>query len=338
MPRAPNIYNTSPYPVDPAFSIIGQNLATALFGDPEMAAQAQARRAQVERERAAAGYDIERTRGERDINDARMGWSSLGLPGMIARGNPGDFTPEAYNKGMAGLQLLREAGVAIPGMDVAPPSDVGSVTGLFGPGAPSEAAPAVAQPAMTETQARLLGAILGNAPTVTTAYTEKQGDDYQAADLKNKSDMNDADNRTSIQMNREDNAAVTGRIRLRGAGGGGAPPGPKADKPEKAPKPEKARDVTAPALKAIEGRIAALRPDLKSMSPAAFNAAVRRATEIFQVTGNPISSADRAIDEVVTETRAPKTFFGLRGGQLQYGVRQTPQADTGWGSPVEDNR
>lgn len=337
MPRAPNIYNTSPYPVDPAFSVIGQNLATALFGDPEMAAQADARRAQVERERAAAGYDIERTRGERDINDARMGWSSLGLPGMIARGNPGDFTPEAYNKGMAGLQLLREAGVAIPGMDAAPPSDVGSVAGLFGPGAPAapEAAP---RPAMTETQARLLGAILGNAPTVTTAYTEAQGDDYQAANLKNLFDMNRDDNETLILNNREDNAAVTGRIRLRGAGGGGGPPGPKPDKPEKAPKPEKARDVTAPALKAIEGRIKALRPDLKSMGPAAFNAAMRRATEIFQLTGNPISAADQAIDEVVTETRTPKTFFGMRGGELQYGVRQRPQADTGWGSPVEDNR
>lgn len=324
MPRAPNIYNTSPYPVDPAFSVIGQNLATALFGDPEMAAQADARRAQVERERAAAGYDIERTRGERDINDARMGWSSLGLPGMIARGNPGDFTPEAYNKGMAGLQLLREAGVAIPGMDAAPPSDVGSVAGLFGPGAPAapEAAP---PPAMTETQARLLGAILGNAPTVTTAYTEAQGDDYQAADLKNKFDMNEADNRTSIQMNREDNIAATGRIRLRGAGGGGAPPGPKPDKPEKAPAPPKVRDVSKAALDAIAARIAALRPDLKAAGPAAFNAALRRGTEIFQTTGNPIAAADMAVSEVVGERRVKDGFLGL-GSKLEYFPKTTQSA------------
>ena len=337
MPRVPNIYNSSPYPIDPAFSVIGQNLATALFGDPEMAAQSQLRRAQMEREQAAAGFDVERTRGVRDVNDARVGWSSLGLPGIIARGNPDDFTPEAFNKGMAGLQFLREAGVAIPGMDTAPPSDVGSVAGLFGPGTPAapEAAP---QPAMTETQARLLGAILGNAPTVTTAYTETQGDDYQAADLKNKSDMNDADNLTSQRINDADNAAVTGRIRLRGGGGSPGPRPAPDPKPEKPGKPEKARDVTAPALKAMGERIEALRPDLKSMGPAAFNAAVRRATEIFQITGNPISAADQAIDEVVTETRAPKTFFGMRGGELQYGVRQRPQADTGWGSPVENKR
>jgi hypothetical protein len=184
MARAPNIYNTNPYPVDPAFAMIGQNLGTALFGNPEMAAQAKLRRAQAEAQAAAAGYDTERTRGERDINDARVAWSNLGVPGAIARGNPGDFTPNAYVEGMAGLEFLRAAGVAVPGMEAAPASDVGSMTGLFG-GSPAEAAPAV-QPALTETQARLLGAILGNAPTVTTAYTEAQGDDYQAADLANK--------------------------------------------------------------------------------------------------------------------------------------------------------
>jgi hypothetical protein len=196
------------------------------------------------------------------------------------------------------------------------------VAGLFG-GSPAEAAP-VSLPAMTETQARLLGAIQGIAPTVTTAYTEKQGDDYQAATLKNLFDMNDADNQTSERNNDADNAAAFGRLRLRGGGDGPGPgarpdPAPKDDKPVK---PEKPVNVSTAVVKSIADRIGAIRPDLKELGPAAYNAAVRRATEIYQATGNPIASADRAVSEVVGERRVKDGFLGM-GSKLEYFSKPT---------------
>lgn len=319
MARAPNIYNTNPYPVDPAFALIGQNLGTALFGDPEMAAQAKLRRAQAEAQAAAAGYDTERTRGERNINDARERWATFGVPGAIFQGNPGDATPEALMKGLAGLQLLASAGVQVPG--TMPQSDVGMIAGIPGLGESPDAATAPVAPPIDETSSRLLGAILGIAPTVTTAYTEKQGDDYQAANLDNLFKMNEADNQTSILNNREDNAAADQRVFLRGGRGGDGPapkaaaaPPPKAEKP---PKPDKPVNVSQAVLTSIQNRLQDMRPDLKTLGPAAYNAAMRRATEIYQVTGNPVAAADRAINEVVGERRTRGGFLGM-GSKLEY--------------------
>jgi hypothetical protein len=154
---------------------------------------------------------------------------------------------------------------------------------------------------------------------VTTAYTEKQGDDYQAATLQNLFDMNRDDNSTLILNNREDNAAAFGRLRLRGGGDGPGPgarpdPAPKGEKPVK---PEKPVNVSSAVVTSIADRIDAIRPDLKELGPAAYNAAVRRATEIFQTTGNPIASADRAVSEVVGERQTRGGFLGM-GSKLEY--------------------
>lgn len=46
---------SSPYPTNPAIAAMGTNLATALFGDPDLRAQAQLRRAQQQEAVAAAG-------------------------------------------------------------------------------------------------------------------------------------------------------------------------------------------------------------------------------------------------------------------------------------------
>ncbi|CAB4120904.1 hypothetical protein UFOVP4_3 [uncultured Caudovirales phage] len=69
MARYQNPMAQSRYPTDPSFAAIGSNLATALFGDPEMQAQAQLRRSQMEREQAAALYDQARTTGQGHINN-----------------------------------------------------------------------------------------------------------------------------------------------------------------------------------------------------------------------------------------------------------------------------
>lgn len=84
MPRFQNPFYAQRYPTDPAYAIMGQSLGRALFGDPELAqeqAQAQAlidaRAAQAERDRAAAGYDVERTTGARIGNTAMEGLPAL---------------------------------------------------------------------------------------------------------------------------------------------------------------------------------------------------------------------------------------------------------------------
>ena len=64
MARATNPFFNNPYPTDPAWGMIGSNLATALFGDPEMQAAAQLNRARIRQANASAGYDEARTQGE----------------------------------------------------------------------------------------------------------------------------------------------------------------------------------------------------------------------------------------------------------------------------------
>lgn len=79
MARAPNFYYQNP------MGAIGDGLARALFGDPAAAqeqarvqAEMDARAAQAERDRAAAGVDIEKTAGLRTGNQAQTG-----LPGLV---------------------------------------------------------------------------------------------------------------------------------------------------------------------------------------------------------------------------------------------------------------
>ena len=64
MARTYNPFAANPYPTDPAWGQIGSSLATALFGDPELQAQAQLRRAQMEQLAASAAYDRSRTTGQ----------------------------------------------------------------------------------------------------------------------------------------------------------------------------------------------------------------------------------------------------------------------------------
>lgn len=167
MPRIAN-----PYYTDPTYGVIAQNLGTALFGNPQLAAQAKLQRsqmnnfdAQAEEARAHGGlYDAQ----GREVT-ARV-TARNGLPalfgeklGAIGQANPDDFTPEAVYKYEAAAPLLAAGTPAVPGVTPAVP---------------------VVMP--TENQSRLLGAVLGLAPNENTAYTVEQGTAHQRADLDSK--------------------------------------------------------------------------------------------------------------------------------------------------------
>lgn len=57
------------YPTDPSWGAVGSNLATALFGNPEMAAQAALRKAQMEQAQAEAAYNNARAEGQGYTNN-----------------------------------------------------------------------------------------------------------------------------------------------------------------------------------------------------------------------------------------------------------------------------
>jgi len=96
------------YPTDPAWAAIGSNLATALFGDPEARAVAEQRRAEIERNRAAAGYDMERTRGQTIQNNARAS-----ITGGLANFFKPQSTPEPMVPEMPGLPEASVSGATL---------------------------------------------------------------------------------------------------------------------------------------------------------------------------------------------------------------------------------
>lgn len=112
MARANNPYYSGPYPTDPAWGMIGSNLATALFGDPEAQAAAQLNRARIRQANASAGYDEARTTGEnltienrrrltpdtfinimRPPENAYEAPTDIGLPGVVLGQTPPSPTP-----------------------------------------------------------------------------------------------------------------------------------------------------------------------------------------------------------------------------------------------------
>lgn len=98
MARYENPFSAGPYPTNPLFGSLGQSLATALFGDPQLARQKQltdaeveAHRATAEAERQHAGYYGAQTRGENQRIDALTS-----LPDVLARYfSPPDQAPSA---------------------------------------------------------------------------------------------------------------------------------------------------------------------------------------------------------------------------------------------------
>lgn len=78
MPRAANPYFAGRYPTDPAWESVGSNLATALFGNPEMAGKQRLQNAQIDNYEASAGYDRSRTAGQ----DLQNG-GARALPGTL---------------------------------------------------------------------------------------------------------------------------------------------------------------------------------------------------------------------------------------------------------------
>ena len=81
------------YPTDPAWAQLGGNLATALFGDPEMRAQAALRKAQTDEALATAAYNTSRTAGQ-DIQN-RGALRIEGNPLSTAITRPPVATPAA---------------------------------------------------------------------------------------------------------------------------------------------------------------------------------------------------------------------------------------------------
>lgn len=129
--RQANPY-ASPYPTDPTFALIGDGLGRALFGDPvarqaqqQAQAELEAQRALMEQRRAAAGYDVERTRGVTMQNDA-----SSNLVKLLSEGFPPPqpvLDPSTGGSladivaGLDGGAALEEQGI-LPPEPVAPPS------------------------------------------------------------------------------------------------------------------------------------------------------------------------------------------------------------------------
>lgn len=220
MPRTFNPFANDAYPTDPAWGQIGNNLATALFGNPELAAQMQLRKAQMEemaaqaeRARAGAALDTEKTRGERGQNDTVFGNGPSSLSSVIsdpalvavARANPSGFNATQFNVGTAGSLVRSLLANRMPA--AAPVTAVPQVGGLSGAviGGPQIAnpnqpvrvddeggivvetrktpPPVVRQPPLDEQTLRLISMLQGDMPTETTALTPEYGDLRQTREL-----------------------------------------------------------------------------------------------------------------------------------------------------------
>lgn len=124
MPRYANPYPNGPYPTDPMFGSIGQSIARALFGDPQARAEQEQQQAEMERVRAATGYDLARTKGVDIQNDA-----STGLSGIFAQ--------------LLGPQAAQQ-------MQAPPVADMATLAEMATGAAPMPTAPVVAAPTAEE--------------------------------------------------------------------------------------------------------------------------------------------------------------------------------------------
>lgn len=122
----------SPYPTDPTFAIIGDGLGRALFGDPaarqaqqQEQAEMEAQRALMGQRRAAADYDVERTRGVGIQNDA-----SSRLVDLLANGlAPPPPAPDMSTGGtLADIVSGLGEGVALEEQGILPPEPVAPPT------------------------------------------------------------------------------------------------------------------------------------------------------------------------------------------------------------------
>jgi len=211
MPRYANPL-ASPYPTDPAFGAAADSLATALFGDPELRARVQLRRAQMEemaaqaeRARAGAAYDTERTRGVRGQNDVVLGEGPGSLARVItdplflaaSRAHPEGLTLEGVNNMRYGSYLKQLIDQRLPPPQQSPLAD--AVTqppeGRAGEYDPTsnvitvggdKPAPPPELPPLNEDTLRLIGALGGKMPSENTAYTTGFSLQRQGNELGNK--------------------------------------------------------------------------------------------------------------------------------------------------------
>lgn len=323
MNRVPSPF-ASPYPTDPSWGMIGSSLATALFGDPEMAAKAKLQRAQTEQAAASAGYDRARTTQTEDVTAARRGWATnpqiRSDLAAVMMGNPEDVTLEQYAKGNAGMEFLDAARRGIPGPSVAQPTGLaGAVTGMIGnpteetddeitvtAPTPVRAALQPKGPLISEDVARLLGAVLGMEPDDRTAYTTAQGDAYQGRELRSEEERNryTADSRLTGDRYQADrsagasmynarldyDAAVRGQnitdSRERGLGsfGKGSP-----NKPKFVP-PTQMDDVDNEILRQFNGGVDDEGKPIQNISDGAMTNVRRKAIEFYQQNGNMAES------------------------------------------------
>lgn len=218
MPRYANPL-ASPYPTDPAWGMAADSLATALFGDPEMRQQQQLHRArmeelaaQAERARAAAGYDTRRTETVTEQNARLFGDG----PGSVAQVfadpqqrlavqlHPEGLTLEQINKGQAGgylndlirSRLPAPSGVAgamvnAPQPTIINPDQPGYVDDGGGIVVETRKAPPAPPPPIDEQTLRLIGALQGDMPSETTAYTpefslKRQGNELGSAEKRSR--------------------------------------------------------------------------------------------------------------------------------------------------------
>ena len=121
MPRTFNPFANDAYPTDPAWGQIGNNLATALFGDPEMAAQMQLRKAQMDQLQSEAEYNRARAEGQGYSNTAQQQRLTLANdPSALYASHGGSAVPTTPNFPSASIANVPVTAVAPSGATPGP--------------------------------------------------------------------------------------------------------------------------------------------------------------------------------------------------------------------------
>lgn len=179
---------TNPYYVDPNAGAIGSALATALFGNPALRMQAEQRRiendlamARAEQARASAGYDMSRTTGQDQKNEA----ASMFTPELVSS----LFKPQAPNAPMVTAPNQETVGpdgritteaVITDARPRDPEIDPNALASIIAYGQlagldPEKAVNVVASMLGTDDQARRAFTMSGNNATDKSAFSEDAG-------------------------------------------------------------------------------------------------------------------------------------------------------------------
>jgi hypothetical protein len=313
---------------------IGGDLARALFGDPQAAqqqaesrAQMDAQAAQAERARAAAGYDAERTVGQRTANNAQGS-----LPDLI-----GSFLQSQQPQEHIPIDSAAFADFDTPLPEPAPqPDPMASLAALVGAMGqqqgdkidPRHIMGTVGAFGGDDELARRGMVAQGKTPGEEFAITPDRADEIAeagyAADLLKALGVAEVNNRDDIPVaeiaagSRRDVADINAGAKRDVAGIGAAASGP-AKRPPR---------VTAAETKTLRGQMNELLPgfaptDAKGDeaeptigTPATRAFLLSRAIEIYQRTGNVAGAVQQALQDNKTEADARRSRLAPQPGAV----------------------